>query len=309
MAPFYVKGVYAMSYILANINRPVKFISAGIFKSQDGSFTHPSRVISSFEIILGIDGAMYIEEEGKQYEVERGDLLILYPNRNHKGYQLSGKVTTFYWAHFFFEEDFSLHEDINEISGIQYALKNPFHSEMENKLLLCKYMKNIRNERIPVLFRELVHIRKSGYYTNLAAGLHITSLLVELTNRVLTSITLNECSSHKDILLEHIIQLIEMNYMKKYTISHIGSELGYNSDYIARIFKQKMGMKVSEFTNFIRVKKAQKILLETMEPVRQVCYEVGFVDEKYFMKIFKHFEHISPSEFRRSYYKGYYNTE
>lgn len=298
-----------MSYILANINRPVKFISAGIFQSQDGSFTHPSRVISSFEIILGIDGVMYIEEDGRQYEVEKGDLLILYPCINHHGYQPSGKVTTFYWAHFLFEEDYSLHADINEIPGIQYALKNPFHSEMETKALLCKYMKGIRNERVPVLFRELVHIRKSGYYTNLAAGLHITSLLVELTNRVLTSITLDEGSNHKDILLEHVIRLIEMNYMKKYTISHISSELGYNADYIARIFKEKMGMKISEFTNYIRVKKAQKILLETMEPVRQVCYEVGFEDEKYFMKIFKHFENLSPSEFRRSYYKGYYNTE
>lgn len=298
-----------MSYILADVRVPVKFISAGIFKSQDGNFMHPSRVINSFEIMLGIEGVTYIEEEGRQYEVEKNDLLILYPGINHRGYRQSGKVAMFYWAHFLFEEQFSLHEEINEIPGIQYALKNPFHSEMENKILLCKHMKGMRNDRVPVLFRELVHIRKSGYYTNLAAGLHITSLLVELTNQVLTSIALEDSSGHKDVLVQHVIRLVETNYMKKYTISHISSELGYNADYIARIFKEKMGMKISEFTNFIRVKKAQKILLETMDPVRQVCYEVGFDDEKYFMKVFKHFEHLSPSEFRRSYYKGYYNTE
>lgn len=298
-----------MGYILADVTRPVKFISAGIFKSQDASFVHPSRVINSFEVILGIDGATYIEEDGCRYDVEKNDLLILYPGMNHHGYKQSGSVAMFYWAHFSFEEQFSLHGDITELPGIQYTLKNPFHSEMESKVLLSKYVKNIRNERVPVLFRELVHIRKSGYYTNLAAGLHITSLLVELTNQVLNNINPEEHNSHKDVLVQHVVRLVEMNYMKKYTISHISSELGYNADYIARVFKEKMGMKISEFTNYIRIKKAQKILLETMDPVRQVCYEVGFEDEKYFMKVFKHFENLSPSEFRRSYYKGHYNTE
>ena len=49
-----------------------------------------------------------------------------------------------------------------------------------------------------------------------------------------------------------------------------------------------------------RLENAKKLLLSTNLTIDEIAHEVGYQTTKYFCKIFKEFEAVTPSQFRRS---------
>ena len=49
---------------------------AGLFYT-DKDWIHPTTSIETYEIILVLNGTVYIEEDGKKYTLERNNLLLL----------------------------------------------------------------------------------------------------------------------------------------------------------------------------------------------------------------------------------------
>ena len=46
------------------------------------------------------------------------------------------------------------------------------------------------------------------------------------------------------------------------------------------------------------MQKAKELLISTNDRVREVAHKAGFTDERYFEKLFKRSEGITPSEYR-----------
>lgn len=296
-----------MKYLLASVEELVKFVNAGIFKATECEYRHKTRVINSFELIYIISGVLYIGEEDTKYELKEGDVIILYPGLTHFGYEASGKDLSFFWSHFLFQNEYFMYDVLEKVPGIPYYLKNPYHPELNNKIFLPKYNSKFNGERLLILCHELIHINESNYYSSIATDLHMTAFLVELTNQYLNQIIEeNRAIGGDDVLLSHIIQHIRMNYQKKLSRDEIGMELCYNYDYLARLFKKKMGMKISDYINYIRIEKSKKLLLETVKNIKEISFEIGYDDEKYFMKLFKESQDMSPSDYRKAYYKKHY---
>ena len=54
----------------------------GEFHSS-GEWIHPGRNIKSYEIILVLEGTVYIAEETREYILQKNQLLILEPFKEH----------------------------------------------------------------------------------------------------------------------------------------------------------------------------------------------------------------------------------
>lgn len=50
----------------------------------------------------------------------------------------------------------------------------------------------------------------------------------------------------------------------------------------------------------LRLEEAKRLLETTDARVGEICYQVGFQDDKHFLKIFKSITGLSPSEYRRA---------
>ena len=85
------------------------------------------------------------------------------------------------------------------------------------------------------------------------------------------------------------------------------SELKYAPDYLTRIFKKHTGKTTLEYINGVRLQKAKSLLLNTDLSVSQIAYSVGFADEKYFMRLFKREESVTPTQYRTSHVKRHLN--
>lgn len=78
----------------------------------------------------------------------------------------------------------------------------------------------------------------------------------------------------------------------------IAEELGMNSTYLGRLYRESTGFSISETIKRKRIETAQKLLQETTHTVKDIALEVGFSNTKYFYVVFKELVGMTPREFQ-----------
>lgn len=77
-------------------------------------------------------------------------------------------------------------------------------------------------------------------------------------------------------------------------IALLARQMGYQMDYLNRIFKQATGQTLREYRDATLLRKAVRLLRE--KPlVKDVCEELGFLDQNYFARWFKKQTGLQPS--------------
>jgi len=99
-------------------------------------------------------------------------------------------------------------------------------------------------------------------------------------------------------LIEDIITYIENNYNKELSLNIISNHFKLNPAYLSRLFKNEVGKCFSQFLTENRIEKAKEFLKDPCMLVYMVGDKVGYSNEKYFYKIFKKIEGITPSQYR-----------
>ena len=296
-----------MQYIKANIDFPLAFSICGNF-TADSKWKHMERIIDNYEIIIMNKGTMYIQQDEEKYELKEGDILLLEPGLNHKGYDFSNKGTSFYWVHFYCNEA-CLISSIDAASEILIAQNNPYFNGLNSSILLPSLARNLNMDRIKVLFRQLLHLSQSNYYTNLSVNYILTSLLVEITEQVILDFKTSIKRNIPEVdVLPQILQWIKIHLTKNISLKDVAYEFNFSKEYLARYFKKRMGMSMQEYINYLRISDAKQLLCNSNLNIKEIAYELGFIDEKYFLKLFKKYENLTPKKFRNAYNMTFLNN-
>lgn len=92
---------------------------------------------------------------------------------------------------------------------------------------------------------------------------------------------------------------IKSNYMHKLCVGDIAAELGLNSRYLSRLFKEQKSVTMQEYIIKYKIKKAQELLSSGFN-VAETARLVGYDDVFTFSKIFKIHSGTSPSKFKKA---------
>lgn len=99
-----------------------------------------------------------------------------------------------------------------------------------------------------------------------------------------------------------ILSYINENYRYPITLEKASSVLGFDQSYFCRLFKSAIGTTFTEYVNFVRVCKAEKLLGKTEKSILEISSEIGFSSVSYFNRVFKKYRNCSPSHYRRAKY-------
>lgn len=91
---------------------------------------------------------------------------------------------------------------------------------------------------------------------------------------------------------------IDQNYHRELSLEILSDDLGISAKYLSRIFKQSMGINLSDYLTYVRVEKIKK-LLKTDMSMEDIAGQTGFNNRTTFTRVFKKLEGVSPGEFRR----------
>lgn len=96
-----------------------------------------------------------------------------------------------------------------------------------------------------------------------------------------------------------VLTYIENNYFDKLYLDELSALINYNKDYFARIFKKCVGVSCFTYITTIRIKKAEFLLNNTDMSITEVCQEVGYESQSYFIQKFKEINKVSPKQYRK----------
>ncbi|MFA7637606.1 MAG: AraC family transcriptional regulator [Monoglobales bacterium] len=149
------------------------------------------------------------------------------------------------------------------------------------------------------IFREFEN--KENFYelyikTNLCG---ITAFLSRY--EILTDISVFFCS--KDIAkVMPALQYIDENYASPLTLSDVSSTLNLDPSYFCRLFKRATNSTFTDYLNFVRVCKSEKLLSGAELAIADIALDVGFSSVSYFNKIFRKYKNCTPTQYRNSKY-------
>lgn len=69
--------------------------------------------------------------------------------------------------------------------------------------------------------------------------------------------------------------------------------------HFAACFKRMMHVPFSSYLQFVRVRKAERLLLDPALSITQIALETGFNDSSYFIKHFRRIRGMTPLQYRK----------
>lgn len=109
----------------------------------------------------------------------------------------------------------------------------------------------------------------------------------------------NKISTESYGYIQKAVQYIEQNYSQPITIPQIAGFVGVSSIYLTKLFKLSTGKTLSEYLNYHRIQKSLDLLTNTEETINWISEAVGYSDVRSYIRFFKKFYYMTPSEYRK----------
>lgn len=263
--------------------KSVTFELAGKFYS-DVPWKHLPRINHNYELFIGISETLYLIVEEKLVIVRPGDILLIPPNTYFTGGQQSAANLSFYWLHFLLPET-------NMILTTKDNLEN-------DPVIWPLYAENFVTSNDILLFQQLIVAMKNNQIQK--------DLLDSFTKTVLLSLSAStkrkfkkEKTTSDNQLIAFVADWLEQNSAQAISVQEVANYFGYNKVYLSHLFSKEMGMTLTRYLQLQRIEKAKILLGNSPTTIKEIAFAVGFEDEKYFSRVFKKLEHISPVDYRR----------
>ncbi|MBT2644644.1 response regulator [Bacillus sp. ISL-41] len=109
----------------------------------------------------------------------------------------------------------------------------------------------------------------------------------------------NKMDSTKDTIRKAIIY-IDRNLKEEFTLKDVAAHVHLNPSYFSVLFKEQVDLNFSEYVTRRRIQRSKELVLSTTLPINEIAEEVGYKTAKYFIKIFKEIEGMTPSAYRKT---------
>ena len=109
---------------------------------------------------------------------------------------------------------------------------------------------------------------------------------------------LRKHNEHKKIDITTVISYIQDNFNKDIYLEGIAETFNTSTSYLSRLLKKETSSTFSEYLNILRVNKAKELLSTTQLSIKEIYEQVGFNNRNTFIRVFKNFVGVTPSEYR-----------
>lgn len=221
----------------------------------------------------------------------------------------------------FFLEDTRLHLTVgrfvlinsNEVHSI-HALRpnravvlqipvNTFHKyNQNNSFIYFSHNRQDADEEIMSLVREIYTTyqeKQLGYELAVQSRFYQLLYLLILNYRDVKAGEQSWASLRNQNKLAAITDYIKENYNQKLTLDQLGSEFGYSSTYISKMFTKYTGFSFKKYLENIRLAYAVQDLEQGTDTLDVIAAKHGFPDRKALNKAFQDKYHTSPRRYWR----------
>lgn len=166
----------------------------------------------------------------------------------------------------------------------------------ESYMKMVNFLINLGQENNRVIYEQLQNL---NVVRNIGAAV-TKKELNGIFEEVLT-VFINNMGRRQDIsnyTIKRTIDYIRDHYSESISLEGVADSLDITPEYLSTLFNREMDENFSVFLKKFRISHAKRLLKGTDKKIYEVAQEVGYSDPKYFNRVFKEEEGISPGDYR-----------
>ncbi|MCZ0703718.1 YesN/AraC family two-component response regulator [Natronobacillus azotifigens] len=123
-----------------------------------------------------------------------------------------------------------------------------------------------------------------------------TKVIEKMVDDHLIKVNRNDSCSRS---IREAIEYIDEYYYADLSLKKVAAHVHLNPSYLSTLFKDELKLSFVEYLTRVRIQRAKQLLLTTDLNVTEIAEKVGYSTPKYFNKVFKEQEKVTPSGFRK----------
>ncbi|HWT74137.1 MAG TPA: AraC family transcriptional regulator [Mobilitalea sp.] len=267
----------------------------GKFQSPSPDWMHLTRRLIDYELMVVTDGTLYIANDSTNYEIHKGQYLLMNLTDYQHGYKASD--CSFYWLHFTYNKNLN-DPDIYDSESI-------IKTYSQGHLLIPESSYLSSTERIIILMKQLQDSERRYHEVSLNNFL-ASAVLAEISGQSYLYKKYGEGNIKKQ-LYNDICDYITRHVSENITMDELSAYFDYNKKYLTTFFRKQSGYTIKHFILQTKMDHAKAELTDTNHSISQICYNIGFNDVHNFSNAFKRITGLSPSDYRDSFSKRFLN--
>ena len=267
-----------MEHLLLFPQDGIEYISGGKLLCRTGDVVDTQSATDSYVLLLGCEGYCRIAVNGVRHELGAGAFLLL----------SSGCVTVCEGELTHYRCRFRLP------SGTRHRANAT--ERAEDGLCLPFYGQAPSPERAAHLFEHLLDVaHRNAPCRDTLCGMALMLLLCELT-----ATDAEETTAHTAATAARVTDWIRTHVEEIGSAKDVAAKLDYNCEYLTTLLRKATGKTLTEQIRLARMEKAKDLLLCTALSVKEIAHRCGFLDEKYFLKVFRSATGTTPVQYRNA---------
>jgi len=100
--------------------------------------------------------------------------------------------------------------------------------------------------------------------------------------------------------VKRVIEMMQGDPSKTFTLEKMAESVNLSAPYFCYLFKSITGVPPAKYLKALRMQQAATLLTTTFLSVKEIVRRVGLADESHFVRDFKRFYGVTPSEYRNA---------
>lgn len=258
-------------------------------------FEKPFKRNNFFELIYVMEGTGVQFVNNQQFNYRKGNLFLLTPQDSYS-FDIDQKTRFFFLR---FNESYIKEKpgkDLDTVTHVAYILQNASHRP--GCILKNKADKPFIFSLVNAILDE--QTRQQIYYTRISEQI-VSTIITVVARNIALKLPKNIKENTGEPILE-ILNYIQVNIFEpgKLKTKNLSRHFNISTNYLGRYFKTQTGETLQRYITHYKVRLVQTRLLHSDMRMSEIAYELGFTDESHLNRIFKKYNGISPTEFKKT---------
>ena len=232
------------------------------------NYNFPLHLHQCFELIIITEGEMKISVASSEYNLKKGEALLIFPNQIHSLESANSKHILCIFSP-------RLVEAFNRMRSGKLPLDNRFVPSG----YICDNLPNFATATTTTFKKGLLYSACAEFDKNASY---------------------RDAEPQKEKLLFSIFSFVEENFKQDCTLTALSTKSGYDYSYLSRYFKKIVGISFNNYVNNYRISHACYLLKNTDNTILASALESGFGEIRSFNRNFKAVLGITPAEYRKN---------
>ena len=251
-------------------------------RCPDTAENHRLHINNHLEIYFFISGDHQYIVENDLYALKPGDAILINPRQVHKALPLGDGM---YERFYFLLSDRAL-------EGLQL---DPLKALLSSHSTLVSFPEPVRTQVISMLYG-ISDCFQNGRNDQLRAFSLFLGILAEFRRHL--GQAAKSRTAHTPELLRRILTYVDSHTASIQTTAEVAAALGISPQYLSGYFSRHIGTPLKTYIQAKKIGLAKELLSQGAD-VTRTCFDCGFNDCSYFIRIFKKYVGVTPLVYKQ----------